>query len=635
MFTDDLFGGRPPAPGGSRRNPTDDLAESVHLADKVGRHIKDGTIHLTPEERAAWNRQADWEESDGDAPSFIRGKPDLGKKQDVLYTSSAGWEFEAQTADVEAFLSGNPGVGVDFNAGANYYVLTGYDSSRWYVPPLFHAGEVSGSLDFLVKTGENGTDLGYLYASPTVERTGVPAEVDPEPAVGSRKLVLSGGVQKAIAEAVSAIRDSAPAAFDTLKEIADWIGGPGSGAQAVINQVSGKADKVANATTGNFAGLNASGNLTDSGKKESDFATAEQGAKADSALQAHQQLVPIYGGNGQSHTPWTVLREGVDVTAQVGQPEYNPSDAGHGGNSSWHFGVVSTDDFAIPIMGGEDATSFSWTTTLMDDGSVSVSYSASRTANPLLGYILGAQTDKPLQPKGDYQPALTAAQIANIAAVPNKANSSDVTAALALKADASSLPYALVNVTPTAGAPFVLAACFPISYEFDTTYTDTDMEHARLTWDEASGKWIFQSQTVNLEASPPLYESICSFNSDGTFYEALADNLTFGDPATPPTGSTQVLGFTPTAQLTDRAVNKVTLGSGVERAVFKFPAKTQGKARDFMLRLVITGSTVPEIGFVESDGTTEVAFDADDDSWADIEQGVNILMFTDTQEASA
>ena len=90
-----------------------------------------------------------------------------------------------------------------------------------------------------------------------------------------------------------------------------------------------------------------------------------------------------------------------------------------------------------------------------------------------------------------------------------------------------------------------------------------------------------------------------------------------------------------TVPLTDRAVNQVTLGSGVESAVFRFPAKTQGRARDFMLRLVITGSTVPEIGFVESDGTTEVAFDADDDSWADIEQGVNILMFTDTQEASA
>lgn len=47
----------------------------------------------------------------------------------------------------------------------------------------------------------------------------------------------------------------------------------------------GKADKVPNATEGNFAGLDTNGNLTDSGKKAADFATASQGAKADSAIQ--------------------------------------------------------------------------------------------------------------------------------------------------------------------------------------------------------------------------------------------------------------------------------------------------------------------------------------------------------------
>lgn len=39
--------------------------------------------------------------------------------------------------------------------------------------------------------------------------------------------------------------------------------------------ISGKADKVSGATSGNFAGLDANGNLTDSGKKAEDFATAD------------------------------------------------------------------------------------------------------------------------------------------------------------------------------------------------------------------------------------------------------------------------------------------------------------------------------------------------------------------------
>ena len=41
-----------------------------------------------------------------------------------------------------------------------------------------------------------------------------------------------------------------------------------------ISDISGKADKVSNATSGNFAGLDNNGNLTDSGSKASDFATA-------------------------------------------------------------------------------------------------------------------------------------------------------------------------------------------------------------------------------------------------------------------------------------------------------------------------------------------------------------------------
>lgn len=49
--------------------------------------------------------------------------------------------------------------------------------------------------------------------------------------------------------------------------------------------ISGKADKKAPATAGNLASLDASGNLEDSGKKVGDFATANQGTKADNALQ--------------------------------------------------------------------------------------------------------------------------------------------------------------------------------------------------------------------------------------------------------------------------------------------------------------------------------------------------------------
>lgn len=41
----------------------------------------------------------------------------------------------------------------------------------------------------------------------------------------------------------------------------------------LVSQISSKADKVSGATSGDFAGLDSNGNLTDSGKKASDFAT--------------------------------------------------------------------------------------------------------------------------------------------------------------------------------------------------------------------------------------------------------------------------------------------------------------------------------------------------------------------------
>lgn len=61
-----------------------------------------------------------------------------------------------------------------------------------------------------------------------------------------------------------------------------------SGTSATVltthQDISGKADKVASPTSGNFAGLDANGNLTDSGSKAADFATAAQGTKADNAV---------------------------------------------------------------------------------------------------------------------------------------------------------------------------------------------------------------------------------------------------------------------------------------------------------------------------------------------------------------
>lgn len=64
--------------------------------------------------------------------------------------------------------------------------------------------------------------------------------------------------------------------------------------------VSAKADKVANATSGNFAGLDNTGNLTDSGHKASDFLTAHQdiSGKADKVASATSGHLAGLDSNG-------------------------------------------------------------------------------------------------------------------------------------------------------------------------------------------------------------------------------------------------------------------------------------------------------------------------------------------------
>jgi len=97
--------------------------------------------------------------------------------------------------------------------------------------------------------------------------------------------------------------------------------------------LSNKADKVSNATNGNFAGLDANGNLTDSGKKASDFATSAQGAKADTAV---QQVTVGTTTTGAAGTDASVTNSGTatnpvleftiprGANGQDGADAYNP-----------------------------------------------------------------------------------------------------------------------------------------------------------------------------------------------------------------------------------------------------------------------------------------------------------------------
>ena len=117
----------------------------------------------------------------------------------------------------------------------------------------------------------------------TSDKTAWNAKYD-KPGTGIPSTDMSAEVQASLAKADSAIQEH--------------------------QDISGKADKVTSATNGNFAGLDGNGNLTDSGSKAADFATAAQGAKADSAI----QTVKV---NGTALTPDSGKAVDVEVPERV------------------------------------------------------------------------------------------------------------------------------------------------------------------------------------------------------------------------------------------------------------------------------------------------------------------------------
>ena len=91
--------------------------------------------------------------------------------------------------------------------------------------------------------------------------------------------------------------------------------------------ISGKADKVTGATTGNLAALDGEGNLTDSGKKPADFVAAEAGKRLMTDAEG-EKLKGISAGatkTAASETNGHITIDGVDTTVYT-----EPSDMIHG-----------------------------------------------------------------------------------------------------------------------------------------------------------------------------------------------------------------------------------------------------------------------------------------------------------------
>ena len=81
----------------------------------------------------------------------------------------------------------------------------------------------------------------------------------------------------------------------------------------------------------------------------------------------------------------------------------------------------------------------------------------------------------------------------------------------------------------------------------------------------------------------------------------------------------------------NNTITTIVVDSSDKTIYIHLPAETtDNTARDFVIRLEVTATTAPQAQFVPAN-SEEIDYEANDDTWATIEPGVNIISFTETK----
>lgn len=176
--------------------------------------------------------------------------------------------------------------------------------------------------------------------------------------------------------------ESALRALETKVATLDGSGAGGIGS---------KADKVSNATDGHFAGLDSDGNLTDSGKKASDFAAASHNHAIGNINGGTANRVAIYGTGGVlAVSPITTTKLGylTDVTSNI-QAQLN----GKAASDHNHNGVYAPADHNHDTVYEKKANRgvAGGYAPLESDGKIASSYLPSYVDDVIEGYLSGGK----------------------------------------------------------------------------------------------------------------------------------------------------------------------------------------------------------------------------------------------------
>jgi len=177
---------------------------------------------------------------------------------------------------------------------------------------------------------------------------------------------------------------------------------------AVTTALATKTDKVSSATNGNFAGLNSSGNLTDSGKKPSDFIESSASGTVGDVR------VPVFGikSGGTDITPGSDGKVDIQNTIRTTKPEIvpaAPAENQYSVNKIYNLGTVSALEIKLPSGSIGDfievnfitSSAIEITISAISSGMLISDYDATAEANKIYTYFMDyglmAQTGTTMQ----------------------------------------------------------------------------------------------------------------------------------------------------------------------------------------------------------------------------------------------
>lgn len=249
---------------GEGTEATETLNNSAILIQKGTNQylIKDGQISNRTKTNSTWgtwtsnNVKPDWEATAGSAAEILN-KPDLSNF--LTIETQANWN-ETNTSSA-AYIQNKPTIpAAQIQADWDQDDTTALD----YInnKPTIPAEQIQADWNQTTTTAKD-----YIKNKPTIPTVPTTSTSVTE---NDNNPVSGGAVYNKFADLIG----SAPAALDTLQEIATALNNDADLAGTLTTQISNKIPKVSNPTTDNFASFNSDGTIKDSGHSHSDYITS-------------------------------------------------------------------------------------------------------------------------------------------------------------------------------------------------------------------------------------------------------------------------------------------------------------------------------------------------------------------------